>query len=606
MKGNGAGTGNGSALGSEGSVTLIDFKAEIARLKVLKPGMPAADFEFALSRAAKRFDVPKSKLRNWVDEVDGEPPDAEALALSVEGAPALVDELKPDLLIERGNLPATVYAIRDAFVEAGDMFARGVPVGVASGEHDGLPQIVPLAVENIILEVHERFRPVVKKREGGRVWIEPAMLPDRVARLYLALKGKWGLPRLEGISTAPLLTDDGGIRSAEGYDAASGLWCARVPAVSVPERPSKAEATEALHTLRRAFRTFAFADAPRRLEQMTSAKGETLDVEVVDLEQPPGRDESTLLTALVGAVCRASLHLAPGILINAAQSGSGSGKGLLLGGVSVTAFGVGPWTFTKGGGKRNPEELEKRISAALLEAHPCLLLDNVNNHVLLSETLESALTERPCRTRPFGKLEMVELYSTALIGVTGNGLTPGRDLVRKIIVTSLDARTEVPALRKFALADEAWLAHIKARRGELLSAALTIWRFGRQQEQAGRLEAGEAFGSYGRWCRWARDPLLALGCQDPIGRIHELRAADPARENLAEIYGTWWEHHKDRWVHPRAGAPPARRLWLPKYASSPIEKTAARNTCAPSSTGSTTTAPPGSSSSASRIPSTRR
>ena len=243
-------------------------------------------------------------------------------------------------------------------------------------------------------------------------------------------------------------------------------------------------------------------------------------------------------------------------MANAAQlSGSGAGKGLLLCGVSVVAFGVLPWRFTKGGGKRNPEELEKRISAALLEGHPSWLIENVNNDVLQSETLESALTDRPCRTRLFGKLEMVELYSTAFVGMTGNGLTPGRDLVRKIIVSSLDAKTEVPALRRFPLADEAWLAHIRAHRGALLGAVLTIWRFGRQREQAGHLKTGETLGSYERWCRWARDPLLALGCQDPVGRIHELRAADPARESLDELFGAWWEHHQDRWVSPASRLP---------------------------------------------------
>jgi putative DNA primase/helicase len=83
-----------------------------------------------------------------------------------------------------------------------------------------------------------------------------------------------------------------------------------------------------------------------------------------------------------------------------------------------------------------------------------------------------------------------------------------------------------------------------------LSAVLTIWRYGRQLDQAGSLEAGEALGSYERWCRWCRDPLLALGCQDPVARIHELRAADPARENLAELFGIWWENHQDKWVSP--------------------------------------------------------
>jgi hypothetical protein len=54
-----------------------------------------------------------------------------------------------------------------------------------------------------------------------------------------------------------------------------------------------------------------------------------------------------------------------------------------------------PLTFTKGGGKHNPDELEKRLAAALLEAAPCIALENVNNATLQSETLESVLTDRP-------------------------------------------------------------------------------------------------------------------------------------------------------------------------------------------------------------------
>ncbi len=553
---NGTGAGNGSASGSEGPVSLIELKAEIARLKVLKGEAAEEDFELSLSRISKLFSIPKRKLRYWVDDGgrDGKRPDddSEALAMSVDSANALVDGLVPDLVIDPGNLPAAVYAIRDAFVKTGALFERGIPVRVVACKRGGLPQIVPLAAENVILEAHKLFRPVMmQKRRLVRV-----TYPLPAARQYLALKGEWELPPLEGISTAPLLTNDGGIGTAEGYDPVSSLWCTKIPQVSVSERPSEADAKEALHTLRRAFRTFAFADAPRKLEKMSGANGQTLEVEVVDLEQNPARDESTLLVALLGAVCRPSLHLAPAIMVNAAQlSGSGSGKGLLLCGVSVIAFGVPPWRFTKGGSKGNPEELEKRVCAALLGAHPFLLLENVNNAVLQSETLESVLSDRPCRTRLFNTLEMVELYSTALIGMTGNALTPGRDLVRKVIVTSFDARTEVPALRKFPLATEAWLAHIKARRGELLSAALTIWRFGRQQEQTGCLAAGEAFGSYEQWCRWCRDPLMMLGCKDPVVQIHELREADPQRENLAEIYTTWWECHANKWVSPATRLP---------------------------------------------------
>ncbi|MGC2198608.1 MAG: hypothetical protein WA633_00450, partial [Stellaceae bacterium] len=390
-KGNGSASGNGA--GSGPVISFADLKGEIARLAVWRQDKPDAEFELELIRVAKQTGMGLRKLRRWIDtEIDpqGEQSDKQPLPATADEASGRVDQLKPDLVIQPGNLPAAVYAIRDEFKKTGEFYERGVPVRVVASKRGRLPQIVPLTVENVVIKVHERFRPVVPKWRGGRRRMEPVDLPDRAARQYLALRGEWDLPALEGISTAPLLTDDGGIRTAEGYDPASGLWCSKVPPVSVPERPSLAEAKEALYTLRRAFRTFAFADAPRRVEMMTGANGQTLEVEVVDLEQPPGRDESTLLAAVQGAVCRPSLHLAPAVMVNAAQlSGSGSGKGLLLCGISLIGFGVLPWRFTKGGSKRNPEELEKRLSAALLDAHPCLLLENVNSAVLQSETLES-------------------------------------------------------------------------------------------------------------------------------------------------------------------------------------------------------------------------
>ena len=37
--------------------------------------------------------------------------------------------------------------------------------------------------------------------------------------------------------------------------------------------------------------------------------------------------------------------------------------------------------------------------------------------------------------------------------------------------------------------------------------------------------------------------LLALGCRDPVERLDELKAADPDRERVAEIFSTWWKVH---------------------------------------------------------------
>ena len=297
-------------------------------------------------------------------------------------------------------------------------------------------------------------------------------LPDRVAQMYLDMHGEWGLPPLAGISTAPLLSADGSVRTADGYDPATALWCRSVPTLRLPKEPSREDAENALGLLRQAFRTFPFADAARRWDA-------SLGVEVVDINTPPGRDESAFLLGLLTAVSRPSLWLAPGVLFTApGVSGSGSGKGLLVRAICTIAFGIPPRPFTTGG---KGQELEKRLAAELMEAQPSLFLDNANGLALRSDTLASVLTERPARVRVLGRSLMVPLNSTAFIAVTGNGLTVTEDLARRFILCELDARCEDPESRPFT---SGFLKGIEHRRAELLAAVLTIWRWGRQNADA--------------------------------------------------------------------------------------------------------------------------
>ena len=108
-----------------------------------------------------------------------------------------------------------------------------------------------------------------------------------------------GLRSFRGITTAPILNNDGALRNARGYDADSGLWCYNVPELKIPQRPTEEDAKAALLQCRRFFRTFPFADGARVPEG---------DIEVIDINQPPGLDESTFLAALLTAVCRQSLE----------------------------------------------------------------------------------------------------------------------------------------------------------------------------------------------------------------------------------------------------------------------------------------------------------
>jgi hypothetical protein len=433
---------------------------------------------------------------------------------------------KPELIVYSGDLPATAEALRDLLATSGKLFDRGLPVRVIRPADGSLPSAVRLTKHNVVIEAHRHCQPVKVDEDGEYI---PITLPDRVAQMYLDMCGEWDLPPLTGVSTSPLLSPDGSVRMADGYDPATGLWCCGVPSLRLPARPSRAEAEAALALLRQTFRTFPFADAPRRLDL-------SLSVEVVDLACLPGQDESAFLNALLTAVCRASLWLAPGLLLTApAVSGAGTGKGLLARAICTIAFGIRPRAFTMGSDR---QELDKRLAAELIEAQPALFLDNVNGIALRSDTLASVLTERPARVRLLGQTRMVPLNSTAFISITGNGLTVTEDLARRFIPCQLDARCEDPELRQFG---SGFLDQIERGRAELLVACLTIWRWGRQN--ATMLPRGKSLGSFETWAEWCRDPLFALGCRDPVERIQVLKANDPRRQRIAELFQVWWEHH---------------------------------------------------------------
>lgn len=87
-------------------------------------------------------------------------------------------------------------------------------------------------------------------------------------------------------------------------------------------------------------------------------------------------------------------------------------------------------------------------------------------------------------------------------------------------------------------------------RNELLSAALTIWRWGRQNvagadDADADIKRGITLGSFEQRGEWVRDPLLALDCPDPVTRIREIKERDPERQRVSELFAAWWEAHHD-------------------------------------------------------------
>jgi hypothetical protein len=298
---------------------------------------------------------------------------------------------KPRLLVDKSNPHQTVAELRDILADAGGLYDRGVPVRLVVDQAQKVTVAQMMTRSGVVLKAHQICRPYALKK-GKEVDVG---LPSWFALMYLEWWGEWRLPPLNGIASTPLLQDNGSFSAMEGYDPASGMWCENIPELTglVSGKSTRAEAEAALKLIRNTFRSFCFADA----ETLDHSSG----IAVVDTDKAPGRDESAFLAALLTAVCRPSLHLAPGVLLRAApMSGAGAGKGLLARCMCLIAFGRDPHAVTAGS---TAEELEKRISAELIGGSPVLFLDNLNNIAFRSDLLASALTERPARVRLLGK-----------------------------------------------------------------------------------------------------------------------------------------------------------------------------------------------------------
>jgi hypothetical protein len=174
-----------------------------------------------------------------------------------------------------------------------------------------------------------------------------------------------------------------------------------------------------------------------------------------------------------------------------------------------------------------------------MECSSALFLDNLNNTAFRSDLLASAITERPAKVRVLGKSQMVLLNATPFVILTGNGLTISEDLVRRFISIDFDPSTENPEARKFKTDIR---IEVTNRRKELLAALLTIWRWGRITVD---IKPGLPLGSFDQWCQWVRNPLLALGCQDPVEQVREAKERDDRRQATADLFAIWWEKHHD-------------------------------------------------------------
>jgi hypothetical protein len=357
----------------------------------------------------------------------------------------------------------------------------------------------------------------------------PARPPNDVVADILTLPDPV-FPGLRGFSEAPVFLPGGNLLSQPGYDGASGLFMTLIDLEGIRSDIAIQDAVSLLQD--DLLRDFPFADVGSRVHALAL------------LIQPYVRyliDGPT-----------------PLILIDAPARGTG--KGLLVDVASGISLGRPAYVMTL---PKDEDELDKRITATLVEGSPMILLDNVTT--LKSNTLSAVLTTTLWKGRWLGKSQMVEAPNSATWISTGNNVVLSDEMVRRVVHIRLDAGEERPEERTgFNHPDlMAWVRH---NRPLLVSACLSIvqaW-----------VDAGmpKGQGTLGRFEAWVNvmggimEVAEVPGFLSNRDRLHV--TTDPESQEWAGLCAAWYSVHGNHPITARDVLPISKRqnllldLWV--------------------------------------------
>ncbi|MBR1200023.1 bifunctional DNA primase/polymerase [Bradyrhizobium sp. AUGA SZCCT0158] len=329
--------------------------------------------------------------------------------------------------------------------------------------------------------------------------------PMGFAAHYLARGDKWRVPNISGVIETPTLRRDGTIIDCDGYDGKSGLLLdmGGVEFPEIPDRPSRAQALEALALVKEPFAGFPF---------VTNAKGQSAS-------------RSVMLSAALTALVRRTLHSAP--MHGTSAPTMGTGKTLAIDVVSLIATGRLTTAMSQGA---NEEEDEKRLFSVLLQNDLILLIDNVKRPIE-GDALCTVLTQSTWQSRILGESRKVEVPTNALMLASGNNLTFKGDMTTRSLLCRMDAKMEKPETRRFKIDLKTW---VPKHRVALVVAGLTVLR---AFVVAGRpgLDKLTPFGRFEDWSNLVRGALVWLGEPDPCKTRSFIATDDPEQNDLGQL-----------------------------------------------------------------------
>jgi putative DNA primase/helicase len=180
-------------------------------------------------------------------------------------------------------------------------------------------------------------------------------------------------------------------------------------------------------------------------------------------------------------------------------------------------------------------EFRKLFASQLLSGVPIIAIDNCEQP-LTGDLLCQGVSEEQKEIRLFGHLQTAVVRAGSLITATGNNLVIGSDMSRRVLMSMLDAGVERPEKRVFKVRIKKLF---RQRRGEFVSALLTVLRAARLARAEIEQMNLEPLGGFEDWCAWVRDPLVWLGRADPVASVEASYENNVDREVRQAVLLAW-------------------------------------------------------------------
>lgn len=403
-----------------------------------------------------------------------------------------------------GELNRVIAACELALMARGEHYQKGgLIVSIGKDPNTGDVKIVPTGEPALFkaLAAAVDFEKMDNRNKAKWVRCNP---PAWHVNLLSRAESYTHLPELEGLARQPYFREtDGKLVTQPGYDPVSKMYGEFDPADFPLPEPTEKAAQEALGRIRHLLREFRFN---------TEA------------------DEATAIAAILTAVVRPTLSIAPGFHTRAPSMSSG--KSTLNALIGLFA---GPGPNVNVSYPYQKDEAVKVILALLMTGPAVIDFDDMEHDWFAHGIIKRLFTNPTITDRILGVSKTATVGTRALFLGSGNNVGPQRDLLRRVMVINLNARTDSAVTIEY---EGDPLETMRTNRGKLVADAITILR---AWQHAGkpRLPVPN-LASYGKqWADYGRHPLTWLGLPDPAAGLFDQIRHDPDADNLSHLLSAW-------------------------------------------------------------------